>query len=87
MATGSVQTLIVCAPSAETLSPCPAGSAPTPVSAYVVSADSASLFDAAVGPYNYEAAGQFFTSGFVFVLALYIGSRVFGMLLDMVRRS
>jgi hypothetical protein len=87
MATGTLQTVIVCAPSAETMSPCPAGSAPAPVSAYVVSPESASLFDAAVGPYNYEGAAQFFATGFVFILTLYFGSRVFGMLLDMVRRS
>ncbi len=87
MPAGTVQQLIVCAPAAETMAPCPAGTAPATVSAYVVSADSASLFEAATGPYNYEAASGFFAAGFVFILSLYIGSRVFGMILDMVRRG
>lgn len=87
MATGAVQTLIVCAPSDATVSPCPAGSAPAPVSAYLVSPESSTLFDAAVGPYDYAAASGFFSFGFVFILTLYLGSRVFGLILDMVRRS
>jgi hypothetical protein len=87
MSTGSVQSVIVCAPSAETLSPCPAGSAPTVVQGYIVSPDSANLFDAAVGPFDYVSAASFFAPGFAFIITLYIGSRFFGMLIDMVRRS
>lgn len=87
MSSGSVQSVIVCAPAAEALSPCPAGTAPTVVQAYLVHPDSANLFDAAIGPYDYTNASQYFAASFVFVFSLYLGARVFGMLIDMVRRD
>jgi hypothetical protein len=85
MSVGSVQTVLVCAPGVDTVSPCPAGTAPTPVSAYVVASDSASLFDAAVGPYDYANGAFFWGTAFTFTLTLYFAASIYRSILKLVR--
>lgn len=86
MSTGSVQTVLVCSPvTTGTVSPCPDGSAPTPVSAYVIASDSASLFDAAVGPYDYVNGAAFWSTAFVFTLTLYFSASIYRSLIRMLR--
>jgi hypothetical protein len=67
------------------MAPCPAGQAPAPIDAYVVEPASASYFDAVAEPYDYINGAAFWAFAFVFTLTLYIGTRVYGTIINMVR--
>lgn len=85
MSSGAVQTILVCQPAADTVAPCPAGSAPVPTQAYVLAPDQAGFLDAATAPYDFVAGGQFWLAAFVFTLTLYFGSRIYAYIISMVR--
>lgn len=87
MAVGSIQTLLVCSATTDgsTVSPCPAGQGPTATTAYVVAPDSASYFEAAVGPYDFVNGAAFWSGAFIFTLTLYFSSTIYKSILKLVR--
>lgn len=85
MAAGSLENVIVCRPSATPAAPCAAGEAPTVVQAYVIDPAGASFFDAAAQPYDPSTGVAFWSAAFVFIVGLYISTRVIGTLVNMVR--
>lgn len=89
MSVGSLQTIIVCGPSADgsTTTPCATGQAPQVTQAYVLAPDSASFIDQAAAPFDYAVAAVFWTSSFVLTIWLYVLPRGIGEIVRMVRRA
>ena len=85
MASGALENVIVCRASATPAAPCGAGEAPVAVQAYILDPASSSFIDAAAQPYDYASGSGFWAAAFVFTLTLYLGSRIFGTIINMVR--
>jgi hypothetical protein len=87
MATGTVQTIVVCAASSTPAAPCPAGQAPATFSAYVLDPAQALYFDAVTAPFDYGVAMSFWTAAFITTLVLYVTPRILGEIIAMVRNN
>lgn len=85
MATGTVQTLLVCAPSWSTQAPCPSGQAVTVIQAYVIDPSQASNIEAQNAPFDYGYASSVWALGFTSVLGLFLVARSAGTILDRIR--
>ena len=85
MATGSVQTIVVCAPSAFAQAPCPAGMAVTTMQGYVIDPAQASNIEAQNEPFDYVVAGQIWGLAFTFVVGLYLVSKSAGVILNRIK--
>ena len=85
MATGSVQTIVICAPSAFAQAPCPAGMAVTTVQGYLIDPSQASNIEAQNGPFDYALAAQFWGMAFTFVVGLYLVSKSAGVILNRIK--
>lgn len=75
---GAVQSVIACLPAAETVAPCPAGSAPSVLSAYLIEPVAQAQFEASVSPTDFAEATSFWLIAFSSVLILWSLSYVFG---------
>ena len=85
MATGSVQTILVCVPSAFAQPPCPAGMAVTAVQGYVIDPSQASNIEAQNEPFDYAVAAQIWGMAFTFVVALYLVTKSTGIILNRIK--
>jgi hypothetical protein len=85
MATGSVQTILVCAPSAFSQAPCPSGMAVATIQAYIIDPSQASNIEAQNEPFDYAVAGQIWGLAFTFVLGLYLVSKSAGVILNRIK--
>jgi hypothetical protein len=85
MAMGSVQTIVVCAPSAFAQAPCPAGMAVTTMQGYVIDPAQASNIEAQNEPFDYVVAGQIWGLAFTFVVSLYLVSKSAGVILNRIK--
>lgn len=85
MATGSVQTIVVCAPSAFAQAPCPAGMAVTTMQGYIIDPSQASNIEAQNAPFDYAAAAGIWSLGFTFVVGLYLVSKSAGIILNRIK--
>lgn len=85
MATGTVQTILVCAPSWTTQAPCPSGQAVTAVQAYVIDPSQAANFEAATAPFDYTYAAGLWSVAFTMVVGLFLISRSAGTILNFIR--
>lgn len=85
MPAGTLENVIVCRPSATPAAPCAAGEAPATVQAYVLDPAGASLLEAASQPYDTATGLAFWSGSFVFIVGLYVGTRVIGQIVNMVR--
>lgn len=85
MAMGSVQTIVVCVPSAFAQAPCPSGMAVSSMQAYVLDASQASNIEAQYAPFDYALASGFFGLGFTSVLGLFLVARSAGTILNVIR--
>ena len=85
MATGTVQTILVCAPSWTTQAPCPSGQAVAVVQAYVVDPSQAATFEAATAPFDYTYAAGLWSLAFTMVVGLFLVSRSAGTILNFIR--
>lgn len=81
----SASSVLVCAPAASTVSPCPSGYAPAVVDAYLVPAANAELYEAAFQPFDPSAASPFWAVAFVLPLALYFGTRIYAYFISVIR--
>ena len=86
MATGSLQTIVVCVPSAFAQAPCPAGMAITTMQAYIIDASQASNIEAQNAPFDYAYAGEIWGMAFTFVVGLFLVSKSSGIILSMIRK-
>lgn len=87
MASGSVQTVLVCVPSSSTQAPCPSGMTVGTMQALVVDPAEQSYLDAISSPFDYTLAGQIWAFAFTSVLALYLVARSAGSVLEFIRRG
>ena len=87
MASGSVQTILVCVPSAFGQAPCPSGMAVSSMQAYVVDPSEQSYLDALSAPFDYTLAGELWGFAFTTVLALYLVARSAGTVLNFIRKG
>lgn len=85
MAIGSVQTIVVCVPSAFPQAPCPAGQAISTMQGYVLDVSQQANYEAAVAPFDYVYAAGLWSLGFTFVLSLFLVSRSAGAILNFIR--
>lgn len=85
MAVGTVQTVVVCAPSAFAQAPCPAGMAVTTVQGYVIDSSQALSIEAQNAPFDYAVAAQIWGMAFTFVVALYLVSKAAGIVLNRIK--
>lgn len=85
MPAGTPENVILCRASATPAAPCGAGEAPVVAQAYVLDPAGSSYFDAIAQPYDYAAGAAFWSAAFVFTLGLYLSTRVFGTLINLVR--
>lgn len=74
---GSVQSVIACLPAAETVAPCPAGTAPSVLNAYLIEASAQPQFEASFAPIDFVQASSFWSIAFVAVISLWALSQVF----------
>lgn len=89
MATGSVQSVLTCSPSAIkwiTQSPCPSGYSITVTQAYLLDPSQKASFDAITAPFDYAYASGVWGLGFSSVVVLYLVSRSAGTILDFIKR-
>lgn len=88
MPAGTVQTIIECLASGVPVTgfPCPNGTGPVAVQAYVIDPGSAGYIDGLTEPFDVATAGSFFFAAFIFTMALYIGTSFYGGIIEMVRR-
>jgi hypothetical protein len=82
---GSVQTIVVCIPSAQTQQPCPSGMAASTVQGYVLDVSQQSLFEASLAPFDYVVAAAIWGFAFTFVVGLYLVSKSAGTILSAIR--
>jgi len=87
MATGSIQTVMVCTPSAFTQSPCPSGMAIVTMKAYVIDPSQSSNIEAQNAPFDYGYAASIWGVGFSSVVGLYLVSKSAGTILSLIRRG
>lgn len=95
MATGMIQSVVVCvarAPSASaSVAPCTTVAGvryqPSVVSAYLVDPANASLFDLAVEPLDVASVGAVWSVGFSFVVFCFLVGRGIGSVLTLIRNG
>ena len=85
MATGSVQTIVVCASSAFAQAPCPAGMAVTTIQGYIIDPSQASNIEAQNASFDYAYAAQVWAMAFTFVVGLYLVSKSAGVILNRIK--
>lgn len=85
MAMGTVQTVVVCAPSSFAQAPCPTGMAVTTVQGYVIDPSQASNIEAQNAPFDYVEAAGIWSLGFTFVVGLYLVSKSAGIILNRIK--
>lgn len=85
MATGSVQTIVVCAPSAFAQAPCPSGTAVSTIQGYIIDPAQASNIEAQNEPFDYALAAQIWGMAFTFVVGLYLVSKSAGIILNRIK--
>jgi hypothetical protein len=86
MSIGSIQTIVVCVPSAFAQAPCPTGQAVTTIQAYVIDPAQAASVEAQNAPFDYSLAAGMWTLGFTFVVGLYLVTKSAGTILLMIRK-
>lgn len=86
MASGAVQTVVVCVPSAFSQSPCPSGQAIATVQAYLLDPSQQAAIEAATAPFDYGYAAGVWSLGFTTVVGLYLVARSAGTILDFIKR-
>ena len=74
---GAVKTVLACEAAVETVAPCPAGTAPFPVSAFVLDAAAQAQVEAALGPVAFSESSAFWAIAFVSVIALWSLTQIF----------
>ncbi len=85
MATGSVQTVVVCVPSTVAQAPCPAGMAISTIQGYVIDPSQAASIDAQNAPFDYSVAAGVWGFVFTFVVGIYLVSKSAGTILNAIR--
>ena len=85
MATGSIQTILVCMPAAFSQAPCPSGMAVATTQAYMIDPSQASNIEAQNEPFDYALAGEIWGMAFTFVLGLYLVSKSAGVILNRIK--
>lgn len=85
MTTGTIQTILVCVPSAFAQAPCPAGQAVTTMQAYVLDASQQANYEASVAPFDYMYAASLWALAFTFVVGLYLVTKSAGTILNFIR--
>lgn len=86
MSSGSVQTILVCAPSSVEQAPCPSGQAVVLIQGYVLDASQQSMYEAVVSPFDYVLAAGIWAFSFTFVIGLFLVARSAGTILNLIRR-
>lgn len=86
MASGTVQTVVICTPSAFSQAPCPSGQAVATVQAYMLDPSQQASYEAATAPFDYAYASGVWALGFTTVVGLYLVSRSAGTILDFIKR-
>lgn len=74
---GAVQQVVACLPSGETVAPCPAGTAPGVLNAFLIDASAQAQFEASFAPVDYSQAASFWAIAFVAVISLWSLSQLF----------
>lgn len=69
---GSVQTLVVCKPSAVTVSPCPSGQEPIAVSAYVLDPAAGPWMEGAAAPLDLTVALELWAAAIALIVFSYV---------------
>lgn len=85
MAVGTVQTVVVCAPSAFGQAPCPSGMAVTTMQGYIIDPTQAPNIEAQNAPFDYVKAAGIWSLGFTFVVGLYLVSKSAGIILNRIK--
>lgn len=85
MPSGSIQTILVCAPSDVTQSPCPTGQGVTSAQVYVIDPAQAASIDAQNADFDYAYAAGVWSMAFTFVVALYLVSKSAGTIINAIR--
>lgn len=85
MADGSVQTLLVCVPDEVGAAPCPAGSAPSILQAYVIHPSQGANIQAQFAPFDYAKAGEIYSFAFCSVVLLWATTKGIGAVINMVK--
>lgn len=93
---GSIQTVVVCIPVAEstnaqqqTVCPVVEGhfSAPANMQAYVIDSSQQGIIEASIGPFDYAQAAGLWSAAFSIVVGLYFVSTGVGSVLGLIRRG
>ncbi|GHD66091.1 hypothetical protein GCM10007350_27790 [Jeongeupia chitinilytica] len=87
MPSGSVQTVLVCAPSAFAQAPCPAGQAVTVQQVYLLDPSQKAAFEAATADFDYGYAAGVWSLAFCTVVGLYLATHGIGLVLGFIRRG
>lgn len=87
MAAGTIQTIVICAPSPFSQAPCPAGQAVSTMQGFVLDPAYQASFDALVEPFDYAVAGQFFMFGFTTVVSFWLLGIAVGAIVNRVKRA
>ncbi len=74
---GAVQSVIACLPAAETAAPCPAGTAPAVLNAFLIEPSAQAQFEASFAPVDFVQAGSFWAIAFLVTVSLWSLSQVF----------
>lgn len=85
MAVGSVQSVLVCVAADVGQAPCPAGTAPAVVQAYVLDASQAASIEAQYEPFDYAKAAEVWGFAFTFVVSLYLVAKASGIVLNRIK--
>lgn len=86
MALGTVRSILTCADAAEQVAPCPTGQAPALVSAYTLDPSSALHLDPIAEPFDVATGSAFWLAAFMFTVTLYLSTRIYGHILNMIGR-
>lgn len=87
MASGSVQTIVICAASAFPQAPCPSGQAVTTIQGYVLDVSQQASYEASTAPFDYVFAAGVWSFAFCFVVGLFFVSRSAGAIIEIIRRG
>jgi hypothetical protein len=85
MVMGTIQTVVVCTPSAIAQAPCPAGMAVTTIQGYIIDPAQTSNVEAQNAPFDYALAAGFWSMAFTFVVGLYLVSKSAGVILNRIK--
>ncbi len=82
---GTVQTVVVCVAAVLTVEPCPSGSAPATVQAYVLDVSQQPTMEALNAPFDFDYAAGIWGIGFTFVVGLFLVARGVGTALGIIK--